>query len=546
MHDGIHAAHRVLALWLDSADPELIEDMLTAGELPALAGLRARGSYGRLRHAAFSGAETVWGAVLTGQPPERTGTWLVADFDPQTYRCDDSALIGYRSTPTIIARGDGRRVVAFDVPFAEIPPGLDGSQVVAWGARASRLAPRSHPPGLLAALEREIGRHPTGRNQDYAFLDDADAMRDLLRRTIEGLPVRARATRWLMARERWDLFLTTFSELHNAGHAFWPHPRLAAALAAVGGAAAIRAVYRAVDAAIGEIVAAAPADARIVVFSPEGMRPNTSDLGGMVFLPELLFRYSFPGAIGLDLGAPAPPTDHRDWVSAIWRHHRAPSRWSRFCERRLPLAWRVALRRALRLDLPLVAPHLAHFWPYQAVNWYQPYWRFMTAFALSTNSDGVIRLNVRGRDGNGVVAPGRFAAVCDDIVAMLHALRDGDTGRPAVVKVHRIRAAPMDGGNPADLIVEWSGDLGNRVVSPRFGALGPVPYLRAGAHSEHGFLCAAGPGIAAGEALADGGTLDIHPTLLSLLGADHAHLPGRCLIAATRAMQRAEMERVTS
>src|SRR5262245_14538513 len=76
----------VLAVWLDGAEADLLEEMMDEGELPALTSLRNRGMYGRLQSLPYSVAETVYGLALTGQWPEQTGNWLVCTFDPRSYR----------------------------------------------------------------------------------------------------------------------------------------------------------------------------------------------------------------------------------------------------------------------------------------------------------------------------------------------------------------------------------------------------------------------------------------------------------------------------
>jgi len=100
----------------------------------------------------------------------------------------------------------------------------------------------------------------------------------------------------------------------------------------------------------------------------------------------------------------------------------------------------------------------------------------MKAFALLTNSDGLIRLNVRGREAQGVIEPEDFARVCDDIADLSMDLRIPETGGRAVSEVIRVRdrfdASPAPLAHDADLAIVWNPGIANVSLSPRSGNSG--------------------------------------------------------------------------
>jgi predicted AlkP superfamily phosphohydrolase/phosphomutase len=49
--------------------------------------------------------------------------------------------------------------------------------------------------------------------------------------------------------------------------------------------------------------------------------------------------------------------------------------------------------------------------------WYQPAWPRMEAFALPSFSEGYVRLNVRGRERDGIVDPADFGRTADEVEA---------------------------------------------------------------------------------------------------------------------------------
>lgn len=536
---------RVLAVWLDAAEVALVEEMMAAGEMPALAASRARGAWGRLRGGHYAVGKSVYGQVITGQPPERTGAWNVARFDSQRYTHMDDRDLTYNEVAPFFAACKGTRVAVFDVSQVALHPDVEGIQLLAWGAHSPRLPLCADPPELLDEVMARFGEHPARADHDYAVMSDPASLTDLLRRILAGLELRARVTCHLLERESWGLFITAFGEVHAGGHYFWPHPACEAQ-ASVGGAAAMRKIYRAADEVFARTLDAAGPEAHCVAFSATGMQPNTADLPGGALLPELLFRYSFPGCVGLDFANPARgPSEEslagiHDWVMEAWHTRRRITPTGARLFRYLPTRWALALAGRLGSGIPLMHPSEPDCWGFQPVTWYQPFWPHMKAFALLTNSDGFIRLNVRGREAQGVVKPEDFARVCDEVTTLVMDLRIPETGARAVSKVIRVRdrydasLAPL--AHDADLAVVWNPDIRQCLVSPRFGQLGPLPILRAGGHNADGFLCAAGPGIAPGTCLAEGTPLDIAPTVLRLLGVQHSLL-GHCRVPELRAKQ---------
>jgi predicted AlkP superfamily phosphohydrolase/phosphomutase len=174
--------------------------------------------------------------------------------------------------------------------------------------------------------------------------------------------------------------------------------------------------------------------------------------------------------------------------------------------------------------------------------WYQDLWPQMRAFALAPVSDGYIRVNLAGREANGVVAPEDYDATLAELTAILERLTDPRTGRPVVERIERTRAGPHDNPDiPPDLIVCWRSDTPfDAIESPGFGRIGPLPFFRSGGHRAHGaridnVLFARGPGIVPGSTAVPGHLHDVPATILALMGAEPAGpLDGRPLVEPGR------------
>jgi len=171
-----------------------------------------------------------------------------------------------------------------------------------------------------------------------------------------------------------------------------------------------------------------------------------------------------------------------------------------------------------------VQDRLTLFWRSGAIDW-----RSTPAFAMHADAEGHIRINLRGREAQGWVAPGpECEALCRRIDDGLRSFVDQDTGEPVVEAIARGDELFGDGRRRADLpdlIVRWTPTAAarhRRIVSPEFGAIDwPTPGRhvqgRSGNHRSTGFLFAAGSGVPPGASIAGGDVLDLAPTAYALL-----------------------------
>ena len=519
---------RVIAIGLDATDPLLLEQWMDEGHLPNLARFRARGTFGSLENVRYYRTETSWVTFLTGALPGQTGEWGHVSYDPARYVVEERSAYGFIKYPPFYALLQGRRVAVFDPPLAQPVAGVDGIQVTGWGTEVNQCLRSSRPPELMAELIARHGLHPmfesspaegkTVGNGDeiYSYripssyeIGQMYALRD---RLCLGARRRANLMRDLLARDEWDFFLGVFSETHTAAHLLWhlgrEHPLRTPLMQGQAGNP-LRDVFKAVDEALGAVLEAAPGGAHVVLFSIYGIGANVLDLPSMAFLPELLYRWSFPGksALGTATGRSDPLAPPRldypaHWKEEIWRL-RAPG-------------------AEAELESPAQQEARGDPLAWQPANWYRPRWPAMKAFALPTYSEGLIRINLEGRDAHGLVSPQDYGRTCDEICEHLAELRDARTGVSMVREVVRTRSGPADdeaGRPPADLIVLWQEQTPTDVVEGvRTGRIGPFPYFRSGGHCSRGFIAATGPGVSPGSRLPGSSAQDLTATLLCLLG----------------------------
>jgi predicted AlkP superfamily phosphohydrolase/phosphomutase len=526
---------RVLAIGLDGLEVTFAERLMAAGEMPALAALRQRAARFLLDHGPAQRTGLAWEHVASGLSPEAGRRWAAVEFDPASYRAWQE---GARFAPWWA--GLDRRVVAFDTPYVDLRRAPNTRGVVAWGAHDPGTATAARPRELLADFLRRFGDYPSQWTYGTPWPSPART-REMSTALTRALETRAQAARWL-ATERcrdWDLFIAVAGEVHGTIEGLWHgvdpahplHEHPSAAEAARG----LIEVHRALDRMVGQLVASA-GDAAIVAFTMGGMGANHSDVQSMVLLPELLYREAFGRSrlavpaewIGAPREVPLLKEDETwESSSARWVPMPPPERSRPAYERlRAFVRGRPMLEAGLRGVRAAVlewrsasAPTPRHDLQWQPARRYAEHWPRMRAFALPSFYDGRIRINLRGRERDGVVEPSRYEDTCLSVEALLHECRNPLSGEPAVASIERAQTRdPMAlGGSESDLLVIWRG-VATALEHPRLGLIGPAALRRTGGHTgAHGVAYVAAPLLAAGDHGVRS-SFDVVPTLVQLLG----------------------------
>jgi predicted AlkP superfamily phosphohydrolase/phosphomutase len=463
----------MIAIAFDGAEPALVRRLMAAGELPVLAGLAARGAWSRVSSSAHIGSASVWPTFASGQEVLEHGMHYVWRWEPARMRVEREHGASIVPWWRAVAQS-GRRVLTLDVPYLPFA-GVDGCMEIAdWGAHdRTQAAVIARPQRLVAQIAREVDPHPYQR--DPAPPHDHPSLRYLAtasRRASTGAGLRGTLAARLIADEQPDLALVVFTEMHRASHLLWQtiapdDPLLADRRPGLDDDALVG-VFRAADAAVGQILAAARPGARVAVFSLHGMRPAR---GVPTLLHPLLVEL---GYATVPRGRRLSPRDAGRTAFAALKAN-APN-WLRH-------AWRQVASPAL---LNAVAEPTAM----KAYDWDRT-----RAFSLPSDQHGWVRINLIGREARGTVPAADYAALCDELGAALLAVRTQD-GRPVVKRV--LRLADGNGGRPLaklpDLVVDWEDaahDDPLRLHGSRLEC-SPEGLRLTGKHAYEGFLIGVG------------------------------------------------------
>ena len=521
----------LVVLGMDAMPPGLLEKWADKGLLPNIAKLREQGVYARQSNFSLNRTENSWLTFFQGCTALESGEWGHQDYEQGEYQASERKSYHFADVKPFFALGDARRVALFDLPLTDLIRDVNGYQVHGWGTEVNQMVRVSDPPELGKELADKHGEHPIygtiiknsqgieTRSHRIPSIYDMAGLEKLADQLIEGIARRTAICLDMLDRENWDLVMCVYAECHTALHLMWHlsqscplydefHNRVERDL--------MLEVIQAVDQGVGKIADKLPSTGRLMLFSPHGMQSNTLDLYSMVFLPELIYRWS-NGEAALAEG-PAdsvPPLSlnyPRHWREEIWTlrtQHGEQVLESPFSqEKRLdPLDWSPA-------------------------NWYQRCWPELKAFVLPGYSEGMIRINVAGRDGDKGIPEEEFPRVCEELKSLLRNLTDPRSGETLVSDIIQVRESAnqedLDSTPPADLMVCWREDVVTDVVEHReHGRIGPVPYFRTGGHTDEGFLVATGAGFDSGVTLDDIKTQDITATILDQLAVEiPAHISG--------------------
>jgi len=497
---------RVLLVAIDASTSAIIERGMADGSLPNLARLRERGVYGPLGSTAEWLAGTPWPSFYTGSLPPEHGFLFHLQWRPDLMRHDRPSPQWLPLHP--FYRGFGhyrRRVVAIDVPITYgIQPdeAFDGVEITGWSSH-DKIAPTSaFPAGTFRSMTRRYGRQPI--ILDIPVAQSVGALLKLKDGLIRSVAKQTALCESLMTTEAWDCLLLGIGAVHRGGHKLWDRTSILGSASPNDLAAydrALHEVYLACDEAVGRLVKLAGTGSTVIVASLHGMQENHSRFD---LLPLMLERIL---------------SDGRTAASRTRAQHRVLGG--------LRTLVPIQLRTEIKSRLPeSIQDGLSRFWrPHDRKDWART-----SAFCVMGDLQGMIQINLKGRERNGIVEPGaEYQQRLDQIAQGLMTWVDYDTGEPLVRRLARgneLYPEVTDRKIQPDLIVDWVRTPAARhraITSTTYGTIDwPLPGKpldgRSGHHTELGWLLAVGEGVRPGTTLQGAHGLDLNATIHALLG----------------------------
>lgn len=457
-------------LGLDAVSlPFIVENRRSLRNLSALLD---GGMLRELRSSASRLSASVWPTFSTGRQPGDHGQYFPFQWSAEHRQylrvADPRWSEGFDCQPFWhrVARS-GLPTIAFDVAHALHEERAPCLQITNWSYQSSGAARASHGD-VLRDIQRRFGRRPIGPEVPVAkTARQCAAISDQLVRAVRA---KADATLHLMQRP-WSLFVAGWYEAHRAGHNLWP---VDGDFASDASPDAMLAVYAETDRQIGRVTAALEldtTDTSLLLFALHGMEPNRAQDH---FLREILSRLN-----SLYLGERRNGSDRP-----------APLNLTAFLRHALPstLQYRAASLLGERIQDWVVNRALVAGRD----------WSATLSFPMLSGGEGLIRLNVKGREHPGYFEPGspELAHYVDWLRDRLSAIKVAATGEPLIRSIS-LADEDLPGsrrGFLPDLILQWAPEAPvHRICSPDIGEIGvSLATGRGGNHNDRAFLIASG------------------------------------------------------
>ncbi|MFB7476440.1 alkaline phosphatase family protein [Kitasatospora sp. NPDC056184] len=446
---------RALVIGIDGGTFDVIDPLIARGLLPNLAGLLRTSAVARTTTTWPAHTAPGWSTFVTAGPPGGHGIYQFYDTQEPEYRArvTQAGDLGRSSAWDWLAAQE-YTLGLINIPMSHPPADLPGYQI-SWPLE--RTLRHCRPDSLL----RELAAAKAHFQSDLATMFRGDM--GYLEQAEHNVEARVRSVRHLMTTRPTDVVMVVLTEADRVGHHYWhfedpAHPRHEPAPAGSGWELANTRVYRAIDTAVGELLALVDEDTAVTAVSDHGLGQGRYGLAVHRILEEAGLLATEPGD--------APADGAASWFASGGR----------------------------RIDFA------------------------RTAVYMPVPGSYGLNLNLRARQLRGIVAPRDRDRVSAEVAALFEGLK-GPTGDPvfrAVLPSAEAYPGPLRGRAPDLLLLP-----ADESVLPVTDLTGELwqPSAQTGLHRHEGIWAHRSPRTRPGRLDGTVPLADTLPTLLTDLGA---------------------------
>jgi len=480
----------MLVIGLDGVCSTVLDPLIERGVVPELEQLSTQSARGPLESQLPPWTPSAWPSMYTGVNPGKHGVYGFLHFDGYDWDVVNRSHVKEFAIWELLSE-QGFNSVVLNVPATHPPHPFDGVLVPGYMAPES---PECHPGGIWDELEREF---------DYTLYNDT--LRSGPARQAEELAelarLRGEAFRYLIEEQDPDFGFLQFQVTDTIYHQR-PDDE-----------SAISRVYATVDREVGATLDACDPDVVLVV-SDHGLGP----IEGYEFrVNDYLRGLEYATAVATGGGMPS-------WKSEV-RRDSATDRWSG----RLESAAATALEGAARVGVTSqrigallrylgLEDRVLESVPVDLVRAGTEQVDFPNSTAyLRVRTEMGVRLNLEGREPDGVVSPSDYERVRTELIEVLEDV-ETPAGDPVFETVSP-REAVFDGPHleNAPDIVTVPNRFDHFLVATLKGANFGDP-TEPWEHKRDGILMAAGDGIDPELSLDGAHLFDVAPTIIATFG----------------------------
>lgn len=281
---------KVFVIGLDGGTFNVINPLIKEGKLPNIARIMEEGVYAYLDSTIPPLTPVAWPSMFTGKLPGKHG---VFDFSLPTRNYNEktkeierkrvnSTFIKSKALWELLSEG-GKRCIVIDVPLTYPPRRINGLMISR--VMATQRMKVTYPKELYRKLTRRkllyARKIEDNLPEEHTGLDEkAKKSLDIskyLQEILKDIDNKVRLIRYLNDNYAWDFFMAVFMESDRAGHGFWKDQRK------------VKKVYEKLDEAIGRIFSILPNNCLKFIVSDHGFK----DIKGGFFLNEWLLKHGY-------------------------------------------------------------------------------------------------------------------------------------------------------------------------------------------------------------------------------------------------------------
>jgi predicted AlkP superfamily phosphohydrolase/phosphomutase len=498
---------RIILISLDGVNWPIVNPMIEKGLLPNLKALISEGNSSTLQTHSFISSGSTWPSIHTGRHPGdhgilfshrqmKSGTYHVVKKQPSD--------IPFKTFWQKTAEA-GVKTIAFDLPKAPLISKFDGLVLNSWGEESPWYSP-CFPLNLKKQVQKKFGKHPLQEfyHRPMKTMEGWISLRDKL---IDATQTRMKILRWLMEEEKdWQLVVMAVNELHLGGHLFWHLIDPASAdfdkeiSEHVGDV--LEKMMEIFDQALGSMINDFKG-ASFLIISNNGMGPSNQPVQVLdVLLKKMGYMYgSIPDENELN---------------------RSSHNFVQEMEAVLPLGLVQGVKK-------LIPRKVWNKWGRRLTHSAKD-WKKSIAFPLPNDVSGAIRINLKGREPNGIVTSDEYDQVCDSIIEDFNDLKILESGKPAVARIIKVQEEFKGErvNELADLLVLWNVETRiEGLTSEKIGKVYVKKDKRSGSHTDKGIFIWQDPSkdkiVDTKEIVND---LEIHPAILKYFELNDHHKVG--------------------
>ena len=256
---------RLIIIGIDGATPDLMFTWMEQGRLPNFQKIKKNGVVGRLGSVPNQRSAAAWSSFITGVNPGKHGIFEFYERVPLSHdiRFTKTTFRDGISFWQYLSEND-KTVIVVNVPMTYPAEAVRGCLISGLDAPGKSSPGFTWPDDLLDRIERETG--PYIQEPGVISMVVNGQTGNAAAKIVESVRQRGKAVRYLMEQYDWDTLVAVFRETDPAQHCFWEHMNKPGS----GLEDAVFNVYRQIDEELGNILAAAGDDCRVLIMSDHG------------------------------------------------------------------------------------------------------------------------------------------------------------------------------------------------------------------------------------------------------------------------------------